>query len=1435
MQNVRNAAMAGATAASINARTGATGFSATVNLATATVTVTAPGGVANGALLVVNQSGVTVSPVAPATLLAFAGATGSAPALTITITALGDKVVQNPNFSGPNSTTAPYNQKTLTRHYGFGATAPSTCPASGACPNVTVGGVALNNVAWSDTTITGDVNPIGVAACSPQQRGQPAAKCGELVITAANGKSSIDAVTVTIDGSAPWIVTPSAVTSPDPTHKPVQDFSANFGRMGFSPIQTAIDSAAPGDLIIVTPGTYRENLIMWKPVRLQGVGAASVTVNADAHPAGKMDQWRRQVNCTFGLTLDGTQNPGNLNFSGTDPNDKGYSCPAGMHLRVDRIPFEAIVGWDAAGNGNLAQLLQEPTLMGAYEGAGITVLGRGVRVPSCNNPVFGANCQDFWGVTATGGAGAFTDGSVYLSSSSADCTINPSTTDGTDYGTSNFLCNPSRIDGLSILNSSQGGGGVFIHGWGHNLEVANTRISGNHGTLAGGINLGNGETPDAFVNDGVECGTGLTGIAAAMPCPPIPTGTALNAVIPFQFNTRVHIHHNMIYNNASIGDALFSGTPAGAGAITISSGSDDYLLDHNWMAGNLSTGDGGGVQHLGLSFRGNIKNNYILFNQSTNPTLPTNGGGLIVEGANLDRMLNGNECGSTNDQDCPPGLGEGTGPGIVIDSNLILGNSAEDGSGGGLRIQQVNGSEVVAFPRTPARWYDVTVTNNIIANNVAGWDGGGVSLQDAFAVTFVNNTVSSNDTTATAGVLFKTLGAINAASPPPGCTPTTDPSLPQSPSCTGATAPHGPQPAGLVTMYNTPNMIAALPNGTNSVTCPTGYGYSAAADCKKLSKPKMVNDLFWQNRSFSVSIIGTGTGTQSQQNLIALSPLLNQTSTGACASGANYWDIGLRTDDTTSGVISNAANKLTIDHSIVSGNSTSQAALTQTVPTVSSGSPVVAQYCNGARVPPENCGAQAGQISQASCLGYNTPVGASETTTLSQVFAFNGIKPTATVDEGQNWLNLVYGPLTLSRPNATTSTNAEMMLASRSYGTTQGAYSIPAGSVAVSHGTTSGAPAGDFYGNSRTGHNDIGAVQFTSGANASVAPNTLTFGNVQLNLAAGAAPTQTLTLTAPNNVGLTGITLSAMASGFSRPAGAAGGTCAATLAAGGNCTIVVQFAPTVAGPASGSVSITASSAVTGSPVALSGTGVKVDLGVSPTGLLQLGDAFVGTTSAAQMVTLTNTTSPAAPVTGITLAFTGPFARSTAAATAGTCPATATFDLAAGSCTIGVVFIPTVLNPVSGSMTVTAATGFAIDGSQLPLTGNGLLPVITPASLDFGTVPTGSTVRQTLTLNNATNINSNSLAFPFTITGLPATGGYSRPTGAAGGTCGASLLAGASCTIVVQFSPTAVGTPTGTVTISGNAGLTVLPGVNLTGTAVTADLHREPDPGFARIR
>ena len=61
-------------------------------------------------------------------------------------------------------------------------------------------------------------------------------------------------------------------------------------------------------------------------------------------------------------------------------------------------------------------------------------------------------------------------------------------------------------------------------------------------------------------------------------------------------------------------------------------GADYYKFNYNWVCGNLSTGDGGGVAHLGFSYNGDIEHNTILFNQSTNPTIPTNGGGIVDHG-----------------------------------------------------------------------------------------------------------------------------------------------------------------------------------------------------------------------------------------------------------------------------------------------------------------------------------------------------------------------------------------------------------------------------------------------------------------------------------------------------------------------------------------------------------------------------------------------------------------------------------------------------------------------------------------------------------------------------------------------------------------------------------------------------------------------------------
>ncbi|PYY10932.1 MAG: hypothetical protein DMG69_05255, partial [Acidobacteria bacterium] len=471
----------------------------------------------------------------------------SGPGQTLTITALGDQMVPNNAYTGPSATTAPYNLKTIPRHYGFGATRGT----------VTIGGVTAAVTSWSDTQITLQV-PGNVPVCPLQQRveyGAPAtaARCGELVITAANGKQSIDTVTVTVGGKAPTHVGPTAS------------------------VQAAMDAAKPGDMIMIdptctntaggtvactTPGAihsasaHSELLLMWKPVRLQGVGAASSIINGNTHPAGKLDNWRRQVNCLMGLALNGapisSTNPYDLPTD-TANNGRPYTCPSTMQFQVDRLPLEATVGWDANLNGNLAEMLQEPSLMGALEGAAITVLSKGVDF-------HGQNPYDS---TLLGG---FPTGTTLLTS--ANCGANNATTH--NPFPSSFQCSPSGIDGLGITNSSQGGGGIFVHGWGHNIQIANNRIYNNAGTMSGGINVGQGEFPPAY----------LQGSATNAPPGSCELSTVANVQLPYCHNLNVNVHHNSITSNSSLGDELFSATPAGAGGVSFCTGSDYYKFNY---------------------------------------------------------------------------------------------------------------------------------------------------------------------------------------------------------------------------------------------------------------------------------------------------------------------------------------------------------------------------------------------------------------------------------------------------------------------------------------------------------------------------------------------------------------------------------------------------------------------------------------------------------------------------------------------------------------------------------------------------------------------------------------------------------------------------------------------------------------------------------------
>jgi len=977
----------------------------------------------------------------------------------ITIHALGDQIVSSYAYSGPNATVAPFNQKTITRHYGFGPQG-----------SVVIGGITANISSWGDSQIVVTLpNDSGhqVPLCSVQQQvqyGGPngvgnGARCGEIVITSGNGKKSVDTVTLTVGGKIPTRLTAG------------------------SSIQQAIDTASPGDLIIVPQGTYHELVVMWKPVRLQGVGAATTIIDANAHPSGILGDWRLRMVCLFGLAPTGVPDGYNSDCGA------GWSffTPTRSNPQVDRLPLEATVGWDAGLNGNLAEQLQEPTLLGAYEGAGITVVSKGVRVPEGADP---------W-TDGTEPAG-FPAGTTLLTSGTNSLNgCGPNSANAHNRYPSSFQCNPSRIDGLSVTNSSQGGGGIFVHGWAHNLEIANNRVTNNQGTLAGGITVGQGEHPPAYL-----AGSGT--IADPGSCQS-EFGVPANTQLPYCFNRFVNVHHNWVSLNSSEGDELFSASPSGSGGVAFCSGADNYQFNYNYVCGNLSTGDGAGVSHLGFVQDAHIEHNKILFNQATNPTTPSNGGGLLIMSApDTDPT-----CPGEPDADCAHAygsVGDGIGRGLIINANLIAGNAAEAGSGGGIRFQGVNGAEVGFFPRNPERWFTVNVTNNIITNNVSGWDGAGVSLQDSIGVNLVNNTIVSNDSTASSGTLFGAFFAPEASAPTPCPTDAQGASI----RCVPIS---DPQPAGVAAAGHTAEFLRSLPG---TIICPTGHGAGGTGNggrtngaCRAVSYPIVYNDVIWQNRAFNIVVTQPATGSGSMQSTVTLVPSLNQGTTGQCVApptGTTYWDIGLRGDhgpaDHSSGyAFSPQSSVLTSIAGYPGGASGFRAN------TASFSPGVVKQSCNGSKIPPE-AGVE---------TWYQVPPGTFEGNVPVPVFSLTA---GATVDEGNNWVNISWGPLSLITPTSETDPTAEVALND---------YSLASGSPAINYITQSSylasfnaAPIDDFFGNLRksNGAVDAGAVEFASNVNAPILTQ------VSPTSASRGATVNTVTLTGQYLTGTSAITVS---------------------------------------------------------------------------------------------------------------------------------------------------------------------------------------------------------------------------------------------------------------------------------------------------------------------
>lgn len=198
--------------------------------------------------------------------------------------------------------------------------------------------------------------------------------------------------------------------------------------------------------------------------------------------------------------------------------------------------------------------------------------------------------------------------------------------------------------------------------------------------------------------------------------------------------------------------------------------------------------------------------------------------------------------------------------------------------------------------------------------------------------------------------------------------------------------------------------------------------------------------------------------------------------------------------------------------------------------------------------------------------------------------------------------------------------------------------------------------------------------------------------------------------------------------------------------------------------------------------------------------LSFGSIAVGSSSAAQTVTITNTGNATLniPANG-GLSIDGADFASFPGTT--TC---ATTLAPSASCTVSITFQPATAGNLTASLDITDDAGnspqsVALSGTGTTGGGGSVSATLSPSSLNFGTVAVGSTSgTQTATLKNT---GSGTL----TISSGGVTIGGANPSAFGGTTtCGTSLSAGSTCTVSISFTPSAAGSFSATLSIADNA-------------------------------
>lgn len=474
----------------------------------------------------------------------FTGPYASAAGQTIQVVSAGVVEVANPNYGLPGET------KLIQRDFGFGNAG-----------TLTVNGAAVTPSLWTNDMIT-----------------FPAPATGGLIeITRAdNGAKTVTGVTLTVGGMGN-VITVSAGGS----------------------IQAAIDQAQSGDMVLVGPGTYEEMLIMSRPIRLQGAGAATQIVAANT-TAERKDAWRLKVQ---GLVESGA---------------------------VDLLP-----GQNAGFGGN-----GEPPTLFTEEGTGVLVLAKN----SGPNRFGAANRARIDGLSISGsdnGGGIVANAYTYgLEISNNRIVSNYGIYGGgIRIGHPMYAVNRANPDikmhhnfvaenGSGDIGGDGGAGGGFSINYGSNhYVISDNWICGNHAIGHGGGIGAQGYSPNGTIthnkilfNQSFNQTAGVDGggiFIGGSPNPAMAPGTPGNT----EGSGSVLISGNLIQgNNAGAGSGAGIALNRVNGTRDVGNGNPNnwFTVDivDNIIVNNVAGYAGGGIS-LADSAKVNIVHNTIAHNDST--------------------------------------------------------------------------------------------------------------------------------------------------------------------------------------------------------------------------------------------------------------------------------------------------------------------------------------------------------------------------------------------------------------------------------------------------------------------------------------------------------------------------------------------------------------------------------------------------------------------------------------------------------------------------------------------------------------------------------------------------------------------------------------------------------------------------------------------------